>query len=118
MRVPMVVTVSLALALASLGPVADAAEPTQPGPERVTMPGDAAAADDEAPRVLRGSAVKPRPVPERPTAARFGVVGGELLWLVDAASGDVVACRERDTFTVGKRVVRCTVGDLPRLVTE
>ena len=44
------------------------------------------------------------------------VVGGEKLWFVDSDSGRVIACRERNTATVGWRAIDCTGRTLGALV--
>jgi hypothetical protein len=67
-------------ALRGRGAAADAAPPVTPG---------RAAADDDPVSGLR-------------------VLGGEKLWLVDLESERVIACRERNTATVGRRAIECT----------
>lgn len=75
-------------------------------------------AEDAAPKVLRGSAIAPRPAPAPMDPARWQVVAGDELWLVDTAAGEAVTCRLRNTSKVGVRVVRCFTGDLPRRVSD
>jgi len=98
----------LAIGMSDGGP-ASAQQLLQPG---------ATSAGDTTPRVLRGSAIAPRPAPAPPDPGRWRVTAGDELWLVDTAAGEAVACRLRDTSTVGVRVVRCFTGDLPRRVTD
>jgi hypothetical protein len=58
--------------------------------------------------VFRGSAMPPRaPEPFRPVP-EWQMGAGEKLWFVDPATGRVIACRERGTFTVGRRAIECT----------
>lgn len=65
----------------------------------------------ESVTVLRGSAIAPRQAPA-PRAERVQLLGGRQLWLVDHATGEVTACRARNTSTVGRRIIECTSGDL------
>ena len=77
--------------------------------------GDAAVAKLAVP-VLRGEG----DAGARPGAAAAGrvtdvgpvfpwrLVGGEKLWFVEPESGRVIACRERNTSTVGRRAIDCT----------
>lgn len=85
--------------------------------EQLLRPG-AAAVEDAAPRVLRGSAIAPRPAPAPLEPGRWRVAAGDELWLVDPEAGEAVACRLRNTSKVGVRVVRCYTGDLPRIVAD
>jgi hypothetical protein len=59
---------------------------------------------------------EPAAVPAAPTRdrERWQILAGERLWLVERASGEVRACTDRDTSTVGVREIRCTSGELGR----
>jgi hypothetical protein len=50
------------------------------------------------------------------SAMPWRLVGGEKLWFVDSESGRVIACRERNTATVGRRAIDCTGRTLRALV--
>ena len=67
-----------------------------------------------APTILRGRPATPTAVTVAPSEARWELLGGKRLWLVDRASGAVRSCINRDTSTVGLRVIRCTSGELGR----
>jgi hypothetical protein len=65
-----------------------------------------------APTIVRGT-----PAPARPAAVvgdgqGFQVAAGKRLWLVDQASGEVRSCINRQTSTVGLRVVSCTSAEI------
>ena len=49
-------------------------------------------------------------------AMPWRLVGGEKLWFVDPEAGRVIACRERNTATVGRRAIDCTERTLEALV--
>jgi hypothetical protein len=66
------------------------------------------------PTILRGRPATPAAVSVAPSGPRWQVVAGRRLWLVDQASGEVRGCINRDTSTVGLRVIRCTSGELGR----
>jgi hypothetical protein len=59
--------------------------------------------------------VRPGFLAERPAAAAAPVaaVGGERIWFVDPAAGELTGCRLVSTFTVGVSRVRCTRTVLP-----
>jgi hypothetical protein len=83
--------------------------------ERLLVPEEIAREDGEPPRVLRGSAMAPRPLAaDLPPPRDWQVAAGRRLWLVDASTGDIVACRQRATSTVGRRVIACLSGSLPQ----
>lgn len=42
-----------------------------------------------------------------PSADGWRVAAGEKLWFVDPGTGRVIACRERDTATIGRRAIEC-----------
>lgn len=113
MRVCLLLAMAATLAIGGTGIAAETN-----GTTRLVRPADAAADATMAPRVLRGDAVAPRPVPEPPAPGRWRVAGGDRLWLVDPAAGEAVVCRLLDTSTVGVSIVRCHTGDLPRVVTD
>lgn len=78
-----------------------------------------AAAQDNGPQVLRGSAAPPFAAP--PVAmdpGRWQVAAGDELWLVEPAGGVVVACALLRTSKVGHRVISCETGRLPRIVVD
>ena len=58
--------------------------------------------------VHRGSAVRPAFLSERPAAATVATVGGNRIWFVESAAGELTGCRLVRTFTVGVNRVRCT----------
>ena len=67
-----------------------------------------------APRILRGSAIKPKPAPEDISPlAQAQIASGRRLWLVDRASGQLLACERNFGVDVGSRFIRCTPGLLP-----
>jgi hypothetical protein len=104
----------IALALAPIGPV-EAAE-TDASPHLLT-PEELNIRDQtgDAPLILRGSAVGPKPAPEmRPSAARWQIAAGRRLWLVDPASEDLRTCAVRKTSTVGVKEIRCLSGSASR----
>ena len=85
--------------------------------EQLLRPGGAGAGN-AAPRVLRGSAIAPRPAPAPMEPGRWQITAGDELWLVNPASGEVVACHLRNTAKVGVRIVRCFTDSLPRTVAD
>jgi len=104
----------VALALASIGPV-EAAEADASRhlltPEELSPPDQ----PGDAPLILRGSAVAPKPAPEvRPSAVRWQVAAGRRLWLVDPATEDLRTCAVRKTSTVGVKEIRCLSGSASR----
>jgi hypothetical protein len=107
----------MALVLVAAGLALPAAHGTAGG--RLVVPAEVAREPGDPPRVLRGSAIAPRPLAaDLPPPRDWQVAAGQRLWLVDAAQGDVVACRLRATSTVGRRVIACVSGDLPRGVRD
>jgi hypothetical protein len=104
----------VALALAPIGPVEAAEADASPHlltPEELSAPEQAG----DAPLILRGSAIDPKPAPEvRPSAARWEVAAGRRLWLVDPATKDLRTCAVRDTSTVGVKEIRCLSGSASR----
>lgn len=110
-----VLVTGVGLALGILGPVAGAQAPDTTGADRVTVLDGAV--EGEAPRILRGSAIAPRPAPERPKVPRVRLVAGDRLWLVNPRTGDTVVCRLRRTSIVGKRVISCVDRDLAPVLT-
>ena len=81
----------------------------------ILLAASASAQEASRPTILKGMPA-PRPDPqaaiERP-APIFEAAAGEDLWLIDAAVGELVACRLLKTSTVGRRVIRCFKEDLP-----
>ena len=63
--------------------------------------------------VYRGSSVRPGYLAPQPAAEPIATVGGERIWFVDPATGELTGCRLESTFTVGVHRVRCTTADLP-----
>ena len=103
----------VALALAPIGPV-EAAEDATP---HLLTAEELSAPDQprDAPVILRGSAVDRKPAPEvRPSAARWQVVAGRRLWLVDPVTKDLRTCAVRDTTQVGVKEIRCLSGSAGR----
>ena len=104
----------LALALAPIGPVEAAEADASPHlltPEELSAPDQPA----DAPLILRGSAIGPRPLSEmRPSAARWQIAAGRRLWLVDPATEDLRTCAVRKTSTVGVKEIRCLSGSASR----
>jgi hypothetical protein len=104
----------VALALAPIGPVEAAEADASP---HLLTPEELSAAEQpgDAPLILRGSAVGPKPAPEvRPSAARWQVAAGRRLWLVDPATEDLRTCAVRKTSTVGVKEIRCLSGSASR----
>lgn len=67
------------------------------------------------PVILRGSAIGPKRAPDvRPDAARWEVVAGRRLWLVDPVTKDLRTCAVRDTSTVDVKEIRCRSGTFGR----
>ena len=60
-----------------------------------------------------GSSVRPGYLAPQPAAEPIATVGGERIWFVDPATGELTGCRLEFTFTVGIHRVRCTTTDLP-----
>jgi hypothetical protein len=90
------------------------AQASRPSPQLLVF--GAPQGDRPAPAIVRGA---PAQRVERPAApARDGapweIVAGKRLWLVERATGEVRACTDRDTSTVGVREIRCTSGELGR----
>ena len=75
----------------------------------------AAAQETDRPTVLKGMPATPAAGPGEmeEVGRRLEVAAGEDLWLIDAAAGELVACRLLNTSTVGKRVIRCFAERLP-----
>ena len=104
-------------AAAALGLVVVALAPTgalraaeeDPTPHLLT--GDELSAPDQpgaAPVILRGSAIGPKPAPEvRPSGARWQIVAGRRLWLLDPVNQEVRACAVSDTTDVGVQEIDC-----------
>ena len=66
-----------------------------------------------APTILRGTRAPVRPAATVAVGGpRFQVAGGQRLWLVDQASGEIRSCVNRQTTTVGLRVVSCTSAEI------
>jgi hypothetical protein len=79
---------------------------------RILTFGDAAA-NAEAPVILRGSAVTPQPAPTvTPAGQRYQVAAGRRLWFFDPVTQDIRSCINQQTSTVGLRIVRCYGGSL------
>jgi hypothetical protein len=103
---------SAALAGAAFAqPDTDAPDAGSAGAGRMIVLSDDALQRAESVTILRGSAIAPRQAPAR-SADRVQLLGGRQLWLVDHATGEVTACRARNTSTVGRRIIECTSGDL------
>ena len=63
--------------------------------------------------VYRGNSVRPGYLATQLEPAPVAAVGGERIWLVDPAAGELTGCRLVSTYTVGVNRVRCTTADLP-----
>lgn len=50
----------------------------------------------------------------RDNPRRFAVTAGEEIWFVESETGRITVCELRKTSTVGKSVVACHRGRLPR----
>lgn len=83
--------------------------PTAPG---IVAPGEPGA--QPAPTIVRGTPATPAAPTVADQEPRWQIVAGKRLWLVDQAKGEVRSCSDRDTSTVGLRVIRCTSGELGR----
>jgi hypothetical protein len=68
-------------------------------------------ASQATPRVLRGSAIKPKPAPKR--RSHVETVAGETFWTFDRARGRLVGCEREYGMMVGQTLIRCTQGHLP-----
>jgi hypothetical protein len=103
------VIAGLGILLAGAGAWAQDA-PTAPG---VVVLGERGA--QPAPTVLRGTPATVRPAAVvADSGQRFQIVAGRRLWLVDQAGGEVRSCINRNTSTVGLRVVSCISTELGR----
>ena len=104
----------VALALAPIGPVEAAEADASPhllNAEELS----AAERPGDAPLILRGSAIGPRPLSEmRPSAARWQVAAGRRLWQIDPVNGDLRTCAVVDTTDVGVQEIRCLFGSTSR----
>jgi hypothetical protein len=107
-----VVTASFGILLIGAG--AAWAQATRPSPQLLVF--GEPRGDRPAPGIVRGATAEPAAVPAAPTRdrERWQILAGERLWLVERASGEVRACTDRDTSTVGVREIRCTSGELGR----
>jgi hypothetical protein len=65
-----------------------------------------------APAILRGSAIDPKPSVATESDQRYQIAAGEELWFFDPVTLDIRSCINRQTSTVGVRIVRCTPGSL------
>ena len=77
--------------------------------ENVSLGRDGAAA-----AIVRGegaAAAKPARA-NRPAGLRIAAAGGDVLWVIDRATGDVTACARGGNGMVGGRVIRCTAGTI------
>ncbi|MGH6905298.1 MAG: hypothetical protein ACREIR_21470 [Geminicoccaceae bacterium] len=94
--------------LAVAGVQVGAAETAAP---RMQTFGDVATG--ERPVILRGSAVAPQAAPAViPSGQRYQVAAGQRLWFFDPVTRDIRSCINRQTSTVGVRIVRCYRGSL------
>jgi hypothetical protein len=60
------------------------------------------------PVILRGSAVAPKSTrAAAPATPRYQIAAGQRLWFYDPATQDIRSCINRQTSTVGLRIVRC-----------
>ena len=102
-----------ALALAPLGPV-QAAEGDATAHLLTAEELNAAALRDDAPVILRGSAIEPRPLAARFSGPSWQIAGGRRLWMVDPVTGDLRTCSVPDTTDVGVWEIRCLSGSTSR----
>lgn len=85
------------------------------GAARVVVPEGQDRGAEAAPRVLRGSAIKPKPAPKRTSRlATAEIIAGDTFWSFDRARGRLVACEREYGVMVGQTFIRCTQGHLPR----
>jgi hypothetical protein len=90
------------------------AQASRPSPQLLVF--GASQGDRPAPGIVRGTPAQRAEMPEAPArdGAPWQIVAGKRLWLVERATGEVRACTDRDTSTVGVREIRCTSGELGR----
>lgn len=105
MRAALPLAALLLLASLTLAQAQDSRPYTPPGRVVVYRGGEAA---PSAVPIYRGSAAPPAYLTARPEPApRREIIGaGSQLWLLDR--GRLVACRQINTATVGRSIVRCT----------
>src|SRR5262245_32023961 len=102
-----------ALAALALPPPAFAADaPARPAGTVAVYRGSTASVASPV-AVYRGSAVRPGYLATPPEAASVEVIGGERIWFVDSATGELTGCRLVSTFTVGVKRVQCTTEGQP-----
>ena len=67
-----------------------------------------------APAIVRGDgpAAAKQARAHRPAGLRIAAAGGDVLWVIDRATGDVTACARGSNGMVGGRVIRCTPGTI------
>jgi hypothetical protein len=70
--------------------------------------------DGVAPAIVRGEgpAAAKAARAHRPAGLRIAAAGGDVLWVIDRATGDVTACARGGNGMVGGRMIRCTDGTL------
>ena len=90
--------------------------PRRAGPHRSSWCSASGAATPWRRASCAGGRPSPRPQPGAPArdGERWQIVAGKRLWLVERETGEVRACTDRDTSTVGVREIRCTSGELGR----
>jgi hypothetical protein len=108
MRQRWAVIAGLGILLASAGAWAQEASST---PGLVVL---SERSDRPAPTIVRGTPRERAAARAGEGAQRLQIVGGKRLWLVDRATAEVRSCINRDTSTVGLRVVECTSAELGR----
>jgi hypothetical protein len=90
------------------------AQASRPSPQLLVFgePGG----DGPAPSIVRGRPAEPAAAAGGPArdGEHWQIVAGKRLWLVERATGEVRACTDRDTSTVGVREIRCTSGEVGR----
>ena len=105
---------ALVLLVLPVSALADGTGYTPPHPAGLVAVYCGASANLASPvAVYRGSAVRPGFLAAQPTAAPVAAVGGERIWFVDPAAGELTGCRLVATYTVGVNRVRCTTAALP-----
>jgi hypothetical protein len=87
--------------------------PSPPGTGSVAIYRGSTAAGPSPVPVYRGSAIAPARLPAADPSPAVAAVGGERVWFVDRARGELVGCRLVSTFTVGRNVIRCVRRGLP-----
>jgi hypothetical protein len=108
------IAITASFGILLIGSSAAWAQATRPSPQLLVF--GEPRGEQPAPSIVRGSTAEPAAAPASPArnGERWQIVAGKRLWLVERESGEVRACTDRDTSTVGVREIRCTSGELGR----